>query len=946
MQYGNTPVSPYTGNADVSVPVYTYKDYEFDVPVELKYVFRGFKPNEPAGSFGLGWVLNAGGCITRDVKHYGDETSNLELGREEGQWGFYRMYEYEKEVPTINSSKFNVEPVDAENYFYPMSSGKIEAEPDIFSFNFLGHSGKFMFWANKRIVVLESSQPQGLYMIEPVVEYFRITGFKIRTRDGYIYTFGGKELDPTKEMQYFDYVYNSWRANYNGPAVMWPLISVQAPSGRTLKFEYARSDQYVTTVRPMSYIVDTVASLNGPRHHDWMHVAYINRQKQKPIYLKKITLAGTFSIDFSYSSERSESYHDPNKNLQPMLTEGVLQSVTVKNLSDNSIVKTAGFTYASAAPSTIPLLIRVHLSDTGDYEFSYWQDLAQWACHKGTCAVDHWGYSNGKSDNNISKFFPSSRVVDNKETITSSERNPNFKYAVCGALRYIYYPTRGRTEFIYEPNEYSVAVVKSSRGQGCPYGEDYDTNQTAGGIRIKQIIDYDYNSVQGGYTVMRTRSYGYEIDGISTGILLRTPQYRTSVVRCITPSSSLYKQTYVASSDILDCIDTDHHIEYSSVVETYKDGAFCKYEYSTYATPRCGGGASYPDDMALAYDTNYPIYGDGTPYLYMRPGSRKALRGKLISKTFYQAKLNPEDRDIPTYSEGYQYSGLGQRFWAILKTRYYWYERPIFSGSCQLSRVFKTKYFNGKAVTEQIGYHYDSDTGYPTQIEKRNASGKYTRQEIHYASGNDGSPLSRSPYPIMTCFQVQNPEENLWRTTEVNKYLYTSIRVTPTFSLPILKEHWQTHLDRPKVYASEEDYADDLILEDSLMATPARVYQHTDRSGNVTAFLYGEGGCNLLAVVRNVSYNEALQAMGNPHILGRYTLTPAQEAALRSIPGAVVTSYSYTPLVGLASETGPSGSMQTYYYDAHNRLESIYGGATNLPRHLEKKYKYQIFNVN
>ena len=76
-----------------------------------------------------------------------------------------------------------------------------------------------------------------------------------------------------------------------------------------------------------------------------------------------------------------------------------------------------------------------------------------WTPYKGTLGIDHWGYSNGADNRGYLSYFPTSSLDNNKETITSTQRNPNFKYALCGALQEIYYPTGGKTEFIYEPND-------------------------------------------------------------------------------------------------------------------------------------------------------------------------------------------------------------------------------------------------------------------------------------------------------------------------------------------------------------------------------------------------------------------------------------------------------------------------------------------------------------
>ena len=103
MRYGNTPVSLYTGSIDVSVPVYAYEDHEFNVPISLKYAFSGQKPNDSAGSVGLGWVLNAGGCITRQINHLPDEA--MATGND-NVYGFYEMCRNGWSVPSMISSTY------------------------------------------------------------------------------------------------------------------------------------------------------------------------------------------------------------------------------------------------------------------------------------------------------------------------------------------------------------------------------------------------------------------------------------------------------------------------------------------------------------------------------------------------------------------------------------------------------------------------------------------------------------------------------------------------------------------------------------------------------------------------------------------------------------------------------------------------------------------------
>ena len=72
MKFTDVPVSPYTGTADVTVPIYTIQAKGISVPVSLSYHTGGIKAKEEASWVGLGWALNAGGMISRRIMGHDD----------------------------------------------------------------------------------------------------------------------------------------------------------------------------------------------------------------------------------------------------------------------------------------------------------------------------------------------------------------------------------------------------------------------------------------------------------------------------------------------------------------------------------------------------------------------------------------------------------------------------------------------------------------------------------------------------------------------------------------------------------------------------------------------------------------------------------------------------------------------------------------------------------
>lgn len=175
--------SLYTGTVRADIPLYTYRDVDFEIPVALTYSSNGLLPNVQAGSSGLGWFLSAGGTITREVNGFPDEAG--------GTWirQFIEGFDaYTKEMPAVTAplmqkiTHFDNYPAmyDGTRYY--------ETTPDIFRFNFLGHSGTFIR-THDGIKVFNTSDPAGEYRVAIDKPWLIF----ITTGDGYVYRFDKEE---------------------------------------------------------------------------------------------------------------------------------------------------------------------------------------------------------------------------------------------------------------------------------------------------------------------------------------------------------------------------------------------------------------------------------------------------------------------------------------------------------------------------------------------------------------------------------------------------------------------------------------------------------------------------------------------------------------------------------------------------------------------------------
>lgn len=73
IRYDNIGTPLNSGLVDLNIPLATYKDRDFDIPVTLKYDSQGFKPADAGNFVGLNWILSFGGIIHREIMGIPDD---------------------------------------------------------------------------------------------------------------------------------------------------------------------------------------------------------------------------------------------------------------------------------------------------------------------------------------------------------------------------------------------------------------------------------------------------------------------------------------------------------------------------------------------------------------------------------------------------------------------------------------------------------------------------------------------------------------------------------------------------------------------------------------------------------------------------------------------------------------------------------------------------------
>jgi len=139
-KYGGIPLNYSTGMMNMSVPIYDYASVNIHVPISLSYNSSGFRVDEIASRVGTSWSLDAGGVITRTVFGRIDEKAQR------------ASLPADYPAQSRNLIDFMQSLYDAN-----VDGGTRDGQPDVFSFNVGGSSGKFILDASNNPVLLTHS---------------------------------------------------------------------------------------------------------------------------------------------------------------------------------------------------------------------------------------------------------------------------------------------------------------------------------------------------------------------------------------------------------------------------------------------------------------------------------------------------------------------------------------------------------------------------------------------------------------------------------------------------------------------------------------------------------------------------------------------------------------------------------------------------------------------
>jgi hypothetical protein len=116
-------------------------------------------------------------------------------------------------------------------------------------------------------------------------------------------------------------------------------------------------------------------------------------------------------------------------------------------------------------------------------------------------------------------------------------------------------------------------------------------------------------------------------------------------------------------------------------------------------------------------------------------------------------------------------------------------------------------------------------------------------------------------------------------------------------------------------------------------------------NGTIVSYIWGYNKTQPIAKIENATYAQVEPHVANLQTISNGTnetgLITALNALRTALPNAMVTTYSYKPLVGISTITDPKGDTQTYHYDAFNRLQFVKDAQDNIVSENEYHYRTQ-----
>jgi hypothetical protein len=971
-RYGEIPVGHTTGVPQIDIPIYTLSTGWIDIPVSISYHASGFRPREIPSPVGLGWVLNAGGIISRSVEmnpDYEDYNPNHNWDTEMPLKSAADIQSLKNGTKTFGTLSFhNYQNWDDwEPFFFTSYTPHFDTRSDRYYYSYLGNNGVVRYNVDTKEL---TAIPYDPVKIEKTGNTFLITDTKgIK----YEFTQTGSVSVPRKG------------AYISG----WYLTKITCPGKESdpIVFSYQNGTSYYdyySSYSQLTQIVDTRTcnirngpTIGAPDAGSYTTTISNNIQYSDPL-ISTIKWKNT-TVSFTYVNNRQDQRKDR------------ITSITVKY--GNSVIKQATFDnnfYFGNTTNNYRLKLKevtIKGSNTtgeGDkYTFNYYNENAMLPNYEFKCHDDYWGYYNGtNSDWSFPNDININQVTGNAfvdawfdHSVYSTDRKPNEATKTC-VLNEIIYPTKGKSIFEYELNQVDNAY-------------EFMNFNKVGGLRLKQRTNYSDTT-----TIADIKTYIYE--GYPTQVLKK--------------DLFVYRMDCIDSYYFLYAIDPNRYapekLEYpvyffvgmpmSSLSGWAGSNVFYKKvkEYNETVSNTNEGWIEYnyeEESRSLNNECSWNI-DEYPPYMYSKyvdcdKGYLKGLLKEVISynkngdsikkvENHYQlfsippihtgvrvfqnaiygsgATRNPADQKS-FYTRIEYYDNFGNVNVTGLKQAEYenFYLNRIYATDtyafCDVSlpgTTIETEYVNGQsAVNKTTTYSYDTKDGKPLLFTASKVTSQNSRNETFTNTTvfpyNDNyknvTPYSTMVTKNMLEYPVEVKAEK--GTNQFISKIFTTYKSVSNMILPdiISTKYREGNTAEARItYHTYDFYGNPVYLSKDDATKVFYVWSYKGQYPIAEIQMGNYTFAQVEAVVKSVFSVTSLDALSQ-QVPNEIKL---QDGSLQdALPGALVTTYIYKPLIGLWKIQDSRKVVTEYVYDDFGRL-----ARTLVDGKAEKEYQYHYKN--
>ncbi len=977
--YGDVPIDLRLGKTNVSVPLYTYKGIEFDIPISLTYNMDNRKVADIASNVGLGWNLNLGARVTRNLNDKADSYTFIENPyttiygdtNKRDQYVEYKdiffVHNMDNQYQDIEFTDVN----DARDYFdfiADVQLGKLDIALDSYDINGLG--------LNDHILTIIDEDNSNSLVATPVNNpRLKVSNYgsywEVIDEKGTIYSFYDHEITNSSHSD------DSGSSNHSPIAInmdyisSWLLTKVVSANGKDV-YDFSYTDLgdwqddvvlWVTQYKniPPKYQEDNIEQEINPSH----------QYKIKQKVLTSVKHNGKTIIDITLKSRLDLSI------------DSAIESITVKDPITGNTINHFNFNHTyfgqNNGDPTKELrlkLDKIEISGNGygqsgynhqkEYSFDYHN--ASDMPTRDSKAQDRFGYYNGEDNNSV--LYP--KWDTGTYLFAGAIRDFDLASAKVGILTKVHYPQGGYTEFNYE---------RHTNGT-----DNFD------GLRIASLINYtDQNDI----ATKKTFTYSDLVKNFEP-ILTYTNPY--PYIREVNNGIFDTKTAYVRMAQ--PALSGQPYISYGTVTETMVNPSSGQASYGSTVH-------RFYNELSGFIENNFNGYVIEEFFPFRKHYFENIEKGKLKSSTVKNAanqgveSVSHTYTTDPTifYNTNYTITEYPEYRQYFLKLKYnsnnkvaFDYEQGIINNSGGVDAPGISIPNGDIAILQDEAYAMMKPTGSYTHLKNQSAQSK---TEVQYLDGTAVGTTTDMTYDDTVNYLLRETSVNtsIDNKTILTEYSYPEDDLTDLINVDLIAENKESTPIQVQTFQKEGSNPKELLQTQKtefynwggidVYGSPVQKYllapksikfekggtgnnlekrvsfNSYDQNGNlvsvsqpngaITSYIWGYNGQHVVAKLENIAHSsisqndiDAIEQESDDTNYSESNLLSDLDALRNNYPEAQITTFTYIPLIGVSIITDSKGYRVKYVYDQENRLKYIIDADGKVE--AENRYNYRINN--